>query len=152
MRVLALDLGERRIGVALSDSRGVLASPYGVIERTGDPAGDRARIVAMVAETRAGTVVVGLPLTLAGKVGAAASGAKGEAALLAAALEVPVELADERLTTVEAAKRRRGRADERARSTRSKRQAGRVGIDAEAAAILLEAWLASHPQTDGDEA
>lgn len=146
MRVLALDLGERRIGVALSDSRGVIASPYGVVERSGDPARDRASIAALLEETSASLVVVGLPLSLSGGRGPAALAALAEAEALATALPVPVKTADERLTTVEAARRRRARADEGARSKRSRRTAGRDGIDAEAAAIILEAWLAANPQ------
>ena len=149
MRVLALDLGERRIGVALSDSSGVLASPYGVIERSGDVAADRARVASLVEETEAGMLVVGLPLTLGGKQGAAARAAAAEAAALASIVAVPVETFDERLTTVEAERRRRSRLDgaERPgsprRPRRSRRGPGREGIDAEAAAILLEAWLDS---------
>jgi putative Holliday junction resolvase len=144
VRVLALDLGERRIGVAVSDSKGILASPYTVIERTGDVATDRARVVSLLEETRAGLLLIGLPLSLSGARGAAAHKAADEAEALAGLVGVPVETFDERLTTVEAARRRRTRAEASGRSERSRQKAGRDGIDAEAAAILLEAWLDAH--------
>lgn len=143
--MLALDLGERRIGVALSDSAGVLASPHSVLERSGDERADRARLAEIVAETGAALVLVGLPLSLSGAEGPAARKAKEEAARLGELLSVPVELADERLTTLEAARRRRLRADEAA-GGRRRRRSGRAGIDAEAAAVLLEAWLAKRAQ------
>jgi putative Holliday junction resolvase len=136
MRVLALDLGERRIGVALSDSSGTLASPYTVIERSGSPDADRQAVAKLVEESRAEQVVVGLPVSLSGSEGPAAASAREEARLLAALVGVPVDLTDERLTTVEAARRRRDRG-----------RSGRQGIDAEAAAILLENWLASRRST-----
>ncbi len=136
MRVLALDLGARRIGVALSDSTGTLATPYTVIERSGDPAADRRVVARLVEESGAERLVVGLPVGLSGADGAAATAAREEARLLAAVVGVPVEMADERLTTVEAARRRRARG-----------RSGRGGIDAEAAAVLLESWLASHRAT-----
>lgn len=139
--MLALDLGERRIGVALSDSGGVLASPYTVIERAGDLARDHARVASLVEETRAELLLVGLPISLSGEEGRAAHKATAEAARLAELLDVPVETFDERLTTVEAARRRRERADATARSSRARKSAGREGIDAEAAAVMLEAWL-----------
>jgi putative Holliday junction resolvase len=153
MRVLALDLGERRIGVALSDSSGTVASPYAVIERSGDRAADRAAVAALLEETAAGCLVVGLPLSLSGDEGAAARAARAEAAALAELVSVPVETVDERLSTVEAARRRRARSDAAGRSSgsrrpaRARRRIGREGIDAEAAAILLESWLASHRTT-----
>ncbi len=74
-RVAALDLGSRRIGVAYSDSARSLASPWGTIERSGDPARDRAAVVDAVREMDAVAVVVGLPLSLSGRVGPAAQAA-----------------------------------------------------------------------------
>ncbi len=152
-RAVGIDLGERRIGVSVSDSGRLLATPHCVLTRTGDPDVDRRAIAALVPQLRAGVVVVGLPLTLAGGRGPAASAAIAEAAALALELDVPVVLHDERLTTVEA-ERRRGQS----RQTREFRQSGqarqarqarssvaskerRVGIDAVAATVLLQAWL-----------
>lgn len=138
--MLALDLGEARIGLALSDSRGVLASPYETVVRSGDEALDRRRIKEAVEQSGAGLVVVGHPLSLSGRAGPAAEKAKAEAAALGELLEVPVELFDERLTTVEASRRRKERA---VSGSGRRRRAGREGIDAEAAAVLLEAYLAA---------
>ncbi len=138
--MLALDLGEARIGLALSDSAGVLASPYGVITRSGDPVADRTRIAETVRQSGAGLVVVGHPLLLSGRRGQAAERAEAEAALLAGQLTVPVELFDERRTTREATRRRRERS---LSGSGRKRRAGREWIDAEAAAVLLEAYLAA---------
>jgi putative Holliday junction resolvase len=135
-RVAALDLGTRRIGVAYSDSGRSLASPWGTIERSGDPGRDRTAMVDAVREVEALTVVVGLPLSLSGQVGPAAQAALKETAALREVLEplgVTVETADERFTTVEA--------------ERSMRAAGRTGkaarkvVDAAAAMVLLQAWL-----------
>ena len=153
-RVVGIDLGKRRIGVSVSDSQRVLATPYSVITRSGDTSADRRAISALVSEFGAGLVVVGLPLTLAGDRGPAASAAVAEASALETELDVPVVLHDERLTTVEADRRRRLPPDpvgagggERARSqARQARpstawRARRVGIDAVAATVLLQSWL-----------
>jgi putative Holliday junction resolvase len=135
-RVVALDLGSRRIGVAFSDSRRTLASPWGTIERSGDAGRDRAAIIDAVREVEATVVVVGLPLSLSGAPGPAARAALAEAEALRAALgplDIAVETADERLTTVEA--------------QRSLAAAGRKGkaarrvVDSAAAMVLLQAWL-----------
>lgn len=132
-RTIGLDLGERRIGVAVSDSSGILASPHGVVERTGDRTAEHAAIAALVAELGAERVVVGLPLSLSGASGPAAKAAEAEAGQLAALLPVPVETFDERLTTVAAA---RGM---RAGGTKAKKQ--RKRIDEMAASVMLQNWL-----------
>ena len=135
-RVLALDLGSRRIGVAVSDSDRRLATPRTTVERSGDREHDRGRIVDLVAEEEARLVVVGLPLSLDGRDGPAAAAARREASDLAAALApmgVDVETFDERLTTVSAAGALTG-AGVPARRQRSV-------IDTTAATVLLQAWL-----------
>lgn len=135
-RTVGLDLGERRIGVAVSDSAGLLAVPHSTLERSGDPEEDRAALVRLVDELGAGVVVVGLPLGLDGRPGRAARQAQAEAAALAAALAgraVAVQTFDERLTTVSA--------------QRELAAAGRRGperrrlVDRSAAAVMLQAWL-----------
>jgi putative Holliday junction resolvase len=135
-RVAAFDLGSRRIGVAFSDSGRTLASPWGTIERSGDPARDRAAIVDAVREIEASVVVVGLPLSLSGAAGPAARAALEEAGALRAALEplgVAVETADERFTTTEA---------QRALTASGRKgKAARQVIDSAAAMVLLQAWL-----------
>src|SRR4029453_18886468 len=73
-RAIGLDLGTRRIGVALSDSAGTVATPHDVLTHSDDRAGDHVRIAELVAEVGAEVVVVGLPLSLDGSVGPAARG------------------------------------------------------------------------------
>jgi putative Holliday junction resolvase len=75
MRVLGLDLGTRRIGVAVSDGTGTLASPLTVITRSGDPARDRREVSRLVTEEEVEKVVVGLPTSLSGDAGPAAKAA-----------------------------------------------------------------------------
>ena len=133
MRVLALDLGSKRIGVAVCDAGGRLASPLTVLERTGDRGRDHLRIAALVAEEEAEHVLVGLPLLLNGDEGPAAQGAREEVSELTAVLGVPVTVHDERFTTVTAHRLlAEGGLDSRAR---------RKVIDQAAAAVMLQAWL-----------
>ena len=133
MRALALDLGSRRIGVAVCDSAGTLATPYDTVHRTGDAGRDRQAVAALVAESSADVVVVGLPRSLDGSDGPAAVQARAEAAELADALDVPVTLWDERLTTVMA---ERSLASSGVRGRRR-----RDVVDRVAAAVILQSWL-----------
>jgi putative holliday junction resolvase len=130
-RVLGLDLGTRRIGVAVS--AGTVATPYSVLERSTDHAADHAAIAALVDELGAERVVVGLPLSLDGKIGPAARAATEEAEMLGDVLAVPVETYDERLTTVTA--------DRSLSSLGLSGQARRRVVDKVAAAVILQAWL-----------
>jgi putative Holliday junction resolvase len=130
-RVVGLDLGSKRIGVAVSS--GTIAMPHSVLERRKDRAADHAAVAAIVAEEEAELVVVGLPLSLDGSMGPAARAAADEAAALADVLAVPVETYDERLTTVTA---------DRSLSTLGlSGQARRRVVDKVAAAVILQAWL-----------
>ncbi len=133
MRVLGIDLGSTRIGLALSDPSGTVASPHSVLHRGGGRAADHAAVRRVVTEHEVDAVVVGLPLSLDGSVGPAAQRALDEVEELRAALPVPVDTYDERLTTVtaEASLREAGmRADQR-----------REVVDKVAAAVLLQSWL-----------
>jgi putative holliday junction resolvase len=123
MRVLALDHGTARIGCALSDPTGTLATPLPVIEPP------EAKLVAeLVAEHGVELVVVGLPLHLSGEEGSQAALARGFGTELEAMLTIPVETYDERLTT---------------RMAEMSRRAGASAApDSLAAAHLLEAYLA----------
>jgi len=129
--VLGLDLGEARIGVAISDPDRRLAVPIGTI-RTGAPA-DMKAIARLVAENEVAEVVVGLPLGMSGARGAAAEHAEQFAGALRGFLGLPVSLQDERLSTVEA--------------DRGLRRAGLKGperrdvIDQQAATVILQAFL-----------
>ena len=123
MRVLALDFGSARTGVAVSDATGTLASPVGVVERAASETG-LARIAALVASYDAERVVVGLPLTLRGERGEQARETEAFVATLRARIDVPVETLDERFTT-----------------TLAQQTGGRAPEDAVAAAHLLQGWL-----------
>jgi putative Holliday junction resolvase len=134
-RALALDLGTRRIGVALSDSAGAVATPLDVLTRSNDRMRDHARIADLVAEAGAEVVVVGLPLSLDGSVGPAARGVLDEADELRARLDVSVVTWDERLSTVEA--------ERRLRAAGVKGPKGRGVVDQVAATVILQSWLDS---------
>ena len=135
-RVVGVDLGTRRVGVAVSDAGGVLASPYEVIQRSGDLVRDRARLGAIVEEVEAVLVVVGLPLSLDGSLGPAATAALEEAEALASVVApVPVETFDERLTTVSA--------DRSLQARKMNAVERRKVVDKVAAAVMLQAWLDS---------
>lgn len=133
MRALGIDLGSKRIGVALSNSAGTMATPYEVVQRSGAPARDHVRIAALAEEAGAECLVVGLPLSLDGSTGAAAQAALAEAEELRAATGLPVELWDERLTTVTA--------DRELMAQSMKADARRRVVDKVAASIMLQAWL-----------
>lgn len=131
-RVLALDVGEVRVGVALSDPMGWTAQPYGFLARRPQRA-FLAAVRAIVDTRDVVRVVVGLPLLLSGEKGARALDAEAVAAALEEALGLPVETWDERLTTVQA---------ERALREGSVRGAERRRkVDAIAAAVLLQSYL-----------
>lgn len=130
MRVLGLDYGAARCGCALSDPTGVLATP---IDPVAMPASRRgfARVRALVSETGAERVVVGLPLSLSGADSDQTRETRAFAERLARAVPVPVELYDERFTT-----------------RMAQRDGGRAAEDSRAAAHLLSDWLASHEVAD----
>ena len=139
-RVLGLDLGSRRIGLAVSDDRARVATGYGVIERTGDGSADHRAIADAVLTLEAVAVVVGLPLSLSGGAGPAARAVLAETEVLARALPVPVTTHDERFTTVTAG---RGL---RSAGARRRTRAGR--IDEAAAAVMLQSWLDSRSSAE----
>lgn len=135
MRVLALDIGDRRIGIAVSDPTGLIARPLRVLERRSKKE-DFAAIAALVAEYGVERVVVGRPLTPKGRVGQQAQRVERYTQALAEALPVPVELWDERYTTVAA--------EEILRETRkSSSRREKRDVDAVAAAVLLQDYLAA---------
>lgn len=134
-RVMGLDLGTKRIGVAVSN--GTLATPLTTIERSGDVARDYERIAALAAEEEATHVVVGVPINMDGTTGPAAQAALEEVDSLRSALPatVTIDTIDERLTTVTA--------DRALRSAhpRSRVRGRRRTIDQTAAAVILQAWI-----------
>jgi putative holliday junction resolvase len=127
VRVLALDYGSARCGCALSDPTGTLATPIEAVERPRSKKG-MARLAELVREREAERVVVGLPLGLRGHDTDQTREARAFADALAARVDVPVELYDERFTTTIA----------------SRSGDTRTSEDSRAAAVLLEGWLARH--------
>ena len=133
--VLGLDLGDARIGVAVSDPDGRVAVPIGTVH-VGQPPGELKAIASLVTEHGASLVVLGHPRSMSGASGPRARLAESFADALRAILEVPVELQDERLSTVEA-ERLLAAAGRRGREARER-------VDASAAAVILQAWLDAH--------
>lgn len=136
--VVGLDLGEARIGIALSDAERRIALPAGTVKVVGGVE-DLKAVARVVTDAGAVEVVVGHPISLSGEPGPAARRAEEFADGLRAMLRVPVHLQDERLSTVEA--------------ERSMRDAGldarrrRRNVDQAAATVILEAFLAAHRST-----
>jgi putative Holliday junction resolvase len=134
-RVLGLDLGDARIGVAISDPDRRLAVPVGTIH-VGQPPGELKAVAALVAEHEATLLVIGLPRSMSGEEGSRAALAREFGAALDAIVRVPIEFQDERLSTVEA--------------ERALREAGVTGrdrrrvVDRSAATVILQAWLDAH--------
>ncbi|MDY7039940.1 MAG: Holliday junction resolvase RuvX [Chloroflexota bacterium] len=140
-RVLALDLGERRIGVAISDPTRTLARSLCVLERRSRQE-DFAAIAEFVREHEVGLVLVGYPRSLDGTVGPQARRTSNYADELAQTLSVPLVLWDERLSTVTAEQLM----IESGRSARKRRK----WIDAVAAAIILQDYLDAQSPEDSD--
>lgn len=130
-RILALDPGERRIGLALSDPTGIIASPYAVIDRGTDDVAQRLQRICR--DEDVSRIVVGLPVTLDGREGQAAAAARELARLAAEATDLDVILHDERFSTVTA---------EQALLEGGMRRAERREVrDKVAAAVLLQSYL-----------
>jgi putative Holliday junction resolvase len=133
MRILALDYGTARIGCAMSDPTGTLATPLPTIE----PSEPRS-VVELVQAYDVDRVVVGLPLHLSGEEGAQAQLTRGFCAELEALVDIPIETYDERLTT---------------RMAEATRREGAVAApDSLAAAHLLQAYLAGRAAIEGEDA
>jgi putative Holliday junction resolvase len=132
-RRLGIDVGSVRVGVAVSDPSGLLATPLVTLRRDERGGSDLRELVELVAEYEVVEVVVGLPRTLAGREGPAAQAARGFADALTPLLPVPVRMADERLSTVVAT---RTLAE---RGVRGRKQ--RAVVDQAAAVEILQSWL-----------
>jgi putative Holliday junction resolvase len=123
VRILALDYGSARCGAAVSDPSGTLATPLEPVLRPGTRRG-LARLAALVAELGAERVVIGLPVSMSGGDSAQTRETRAFAERLQGAVDVPVELYDERFTT-----------------TLANRAGGAAALDSRAAAVLLDEWL-----------
>ncbi|MEQ1699444.1 MAG: Holliday junction resolvase RuvX [Ilumatobacteraceae bacterium] len=135
MRALGIDLGSKRIGIAVSDRTGTIASPLGMVPRSGSLRRDHEQIRKLVEEEEAELLVVGLPLNMNGSSGPAAQAAVKEADALATVVGVPVIMFDERRTTVTA--------DRALIEAGIGAQARRKLVDKVAAAVMLQNWLDS---------
>lgn len=135
-RILAFDYGERRIGVATSDPTRTIASPLATLTRRAGKRPPWPEIATLVAEQEADELVVGLPLDLAGEEGAWAAEVRAFGAELARRTGLPVRWMDERLSSVRAERAVRGIGLRKG----AREEKGR--IDAAAAALILEGWLA----------
>ena len=139
MRVLALDFGERRIGVALSDPTGMLASPLTTLTR-GRGGADVEMVLRLAAENDVAEIVVGMPVSLSGRRGPQAGRVARFVDALRRATGIPVLSADERYSTVQAERSLRESGVE------PSRERGRV--DAAAAAVILQSYLDSKRPLD----
>jgi len=135
MRLVGIDFGERRIGVAAADDRLRLAIPVTTITVGDDPVAD---LVYLARDQRADELVIGLPLSLSGAEGPQAQRIRDVVAELETRIDIPIRLQDERLTT-----RQAERAAPQKKKGVSRAKAGSPGRDAAAAAILLQAYLDS---------
>lgn len=135
-RVLGLDPGDARIGVAISDPARRVAVPFGTV-RVGQPPGELKAVAAIVADNDVTAVVIGLPRELSGKEGPRAAHARAFAGAIQGFVEVPIGFQDERLTTVEAERLLRGA------GVVGKRR--RANVDQTAATLILQAWLDRQP-------
>jgi putative Holliday junction resolvase len=132
MRILAIDYGTRRIGLALSDPTGTLARPLPFLPAQADAKLAREIATLAVAE-KAGLILLGLPRHMDGSIGEAAARVEAFAVQLRKASPVPLQLVDERLSTVQASRQLQEAGQD------SRRQRSR--IDSEAAAVLLQGYL-----------
>lgn len=133
VRALGVDPGSKRIGLAVSDLSGTIASPLVVLQRSKSRQHDLHELARIAREEEAEVIVVGLPLNMDGSEGKAAKAAIAEARRLATLVDVPVELHDERLTTVTADR------DMMAAGLNAIER--RQVVDKVAAAIMLQSWL-----------
>ena len=139
MRVMALDIGDRRIGVALSDPLGILATPLTTIERaTPDTESAIDAVLALAEQHEAAEILVGIPYLMSGRIGAQARITLDFAAALADRTTIPVTHTDERLSSVQAD---RLLAQSGAPNTRDKSR-----TDSAAAAIILQSYLDAKTQ------
>ncbi len=135
MRIMALDVGDKRVGIALSDPTGMLATPFGAIER-GESA--IAEILRLAEREGVGEIVVGMPYTLAGERGAQAGKTAAFVRELRGLADIPIKMADERLSTAQATRLLR---ETPPPAKRRRRHAARARVDASAAAVILQGHL-----------
>ena len=134
MAIIAIDFGKRRIGLAIAESSVSVAYPLGTITRVSWDK-DLKQLRSWISSRAASQLVVGLPLNMDGSEGSSAQAARTFGGQLATHLHLPVDYVDERLTSFEARERLSNPGRKRRRKT---------AVDAVAATIILEEWLAAH--------
>ena len=132
MRSLGLDVGDKRIGVALSDPLGIIASPFTIIDCQ-DEATDIGAIVNIITQQQVERIIVGLPRSMDGSIGKQAEKVQAFTQKLGSHTEVPVEFRDERLSTVSAKRLMQ--------TVATKKTKRRARADAVAAALILQGYL-----------
>ena len=135
MRVIGIDLGSKRIGIALSDSDLTVATPLDVIERSGNVENDHIAILKLTDEWEVKRIIVGLPISLDGTLGPSAQSVMDEIKMLRGVTDIPIETHDERFTTVTA--------EQILLQQNVKRDKKKRVIDKVAAAIILQGWIDS---------
>jgi len=129
-RILGLDVGDARIGLALSDPIGILASPYKILVREKSPA-DLQAIIDIARDNKVSRIIVGLPVNMNGTTGGQAEKVREFVNELSARTDIPIEFRDERLTTVQAKHFMQS----------SRKPAREMRYDAAAAALILQSYL-----------
>lgn len=133
VRALGIDLGSKRVGIAVSDLSGTIASALTTVQRSKSRRHDHAEIAKLVRVEECEVVVIGLPLSLDGTHGPAARAATKEASQMASVVGVPIEMYDERFTTVTAERHMM----EAGLDAKQRRKV----VDKAAAAVILQGWL-----------
>jgi putative holliday junction resolvase len=134
-RTLGIDVGDRRIGLALSDSGGILASPLTIIEHTTE-LGDIEAIVKIAKDREAERIIVGLPRLMNGDIGPQAQKVQAFTETIRSHTQIPIEYRDERLTTVTAQ-----RLHQESGFKKKNRSIRNIRYDAMAAAVILQDYL-----------
>jgi putative holliday junction resolvase len=162
-RLMALDVGEARIGVAVSDATGFLASPYTTLHVSRNEAETWEAIQRLIAETEAEGLIVGLPVSLDGQLHGQAKRVQAFAERLKQHITIPLTFWDERLSTVEAerllaergqegyGRRPGGNRRKQGQGGRGRRRRGQQEIDALAAAVILQEYLDQQSKKTKDE-
>jgi putative Holliday junction resolvase len=131
-RIIGFDLGDKRIGVAISDPGGILASPFTIIERTNE-AKDIETMLRIISEQKVERIIIGLPKLMSGAIGQQAEKVQNFVTALSSCTKIPIELRDERLTTVTAIRMKE--------ETSKKKKNRKIRYDAMAAAVILQEYL-----------
>ena len=142
MRVIGIDLGSKRIGIALSDSDLTVATPLDVVERSGNVEKDHIAILKITDEWEVQKIIVGLPVSLDGTLGPSAQSVMDEIKMLRGVTDIPIETHDERFTTVTA--------EQILLQQNVKRDKRKRVIDKVAAAIILQGWIDSFNKSKDD--